>query len=161
MPLLLNLLPARFLLTLREWFDYKIWHCVIYIYIEGVGWCLGRGKVLNKGKLDSALLWYWVCFSSQWFVWLWWWWLSVQLALEVFLVMVVLWSLKVLPTITDFLQTPNFLKIASFVFSETQRQSTTGILNMSLVDKISLWGIFRMVPKWFCLQSRVDYLFVI
>ena len=31
MPLLLNLLPARFLLTLREWFDYKIWHCVIII----------------------------------------------------------------------------------------------------------------------------------
>ena len=29
MPLLLNLLPARFLLTLREWFDYKISHCVI------------------------------------------------------------------------------------------------------------------------------------
>ena len=31
MPLLLNLLPARFLLTLREWFDYKISHCVIKI----------------------------------------------------------------------------------------------------------------------------------
>ena len=29
MPLLLNLLPARFLLTLREWFDYKISHCVL------------------------------------------------------------------------------------------------------------------------------------
>ena len=30
MPLLLNLLPARFLLTLREWFDYKISHCVLF-----------------------------------------------------------------------------------------------------------------------------------
>ena len=29
MPLILNLLPARFLLTLREWFDFKIWHCVL------------------------------------------------------------------------------------------------------------------------------------
>ena len=32
MPLLLNLLPARFLLTLREWFDYKISHCVLLSY---------------------------------------------------------------------------------------------------------------------------------
>ena len=29
MPKLLNLPPARILLTLREWFDYKISHCVI------------------------------------------------------------------------------------------------------------------------------------
>ena len=32
MPLLLNLLPARFLLTLREWFDYKISHCVVLCF---------------------------------------------------------------------------------------------------------------------------------
>ena len=35
MPLLLNLLPARFLLTLREWFDYKISHCVL-IYFSAI-----------------------------------------------------------------------------------------------------------------------------
>ena len=34
MPLLLNLLPARFLLTLREWFDYKISHCVIHEHLK-------------------------------------------------------------------------------------------------------------------------------
>ena len=37
MPLLLNLLPARFLLTLREWFDYKISHCVISTTAHHIG----------------------------------------------------------------------------------------------------------------------------
>ena len=30
MPKLLNLPPARILITIREWFDYKISHCVIF-----------------------------------------------------------------------------------------------------------------------------------
>ena len=38
MPLLLNLLPARFLLTLREWFDYKISHCVLSMPANMTSW---------------------------------------------------------------------------------------------------------------------------
>ena len=38
MPLLLNLLPARFLLTLREWFDYKISHCVLNFSLKHCCW---------------------------------------------------------------------------------------------------------------------------
>ena len=34
MPKLLNLPPARILLTLREWFDYKISHCVLKIWLS-------------------------------------------------------------------------------------------------------------------------------
>ena len=34
---ILNLPTARILLTLREWFDYKIWHCVLRSISESVG----------------------------------------------------------------------------------------------------------------------------
>ena len=51
MPLLLNLLPARFLLTLREWFDYKISHCVVSEYKE----FLDTWAVLQEEKFEENM----------------------------------------------------------------------------------------------------------
>ena len=55
-----------------------------------------------------------------------------QGALKVFLVMAVLWLVKLLLTIVSL--PPNFLniKIASFVVSNTQRQNTMRISNLYL-----------------------------
>ena len=55
-----------------------------------------------------------------------------QGALEVFLVMAVVWLVKLLPTIVSL--PPNFLnsKIASFLVSNTQRQNTLRISNLYL-----------------------------
>ena len=93
MPLLLNLLPARFLLTPREWFDYKISHCVITFLAYYKNLCNNQkilstschwSKFQNVGYLCSAvvpfmplrgqLLWgqYKVCLNTIWKEVSWW-----------------------------------------------------------------------------------------
>ena len=47
MPKLLNLPPARILLTLREWFNYKISHCVIFLFFSTSNFRLILNNIFN------------------------------------------------------------------------------------------------------------------
>ena len=51
----MNLLPARFLLTLRDWFNYRISHCVIIAFLMMMMMMMKMlGKLIELDELGES-----------------------------------------------------------------------------------------------------------